>query len=223
MIKKHIQEGAYVKPGMPLYTIADISKVWVYADIYEYELPWVKVGQDVAMTLSYYPGKVFHGKVSYIYPFLEAKTRTVKVRLEFENPGLELKPDMYANVKIDSVVDARGVAVPSEAVIRSGERSMVIISLGGGKFLPRNIVLGVETGDGYFQVLKGVERGDRVVTSAQFLIDSESRLKEAIAKMLEARSGKTDEPQQDDDMDMGDMTMDDSDDMDMSGMTLEDM
>ncbi len=223
VIKKHIQEGAYVKPGMPLYTIADISKVWVYADIYEYELPWVKVGQDVAMTLSYYPGKVFHGKVSYIYPFLEAKTRTVKVRLEFENPGLELKPDMYANVKIDSVVDARGVAVPSEAVIRSGERSMVIISLGGGKFLPRNIVLGVETGDGYFQVLKGVERGDRVVTSAQFLIDSESRLKEAIAKMLEARSGKTDEPQQDDDMDMGDMTMDDSDDMDMSGMTLEDM
>jgi len=120
VVKKHIQEGSHVKPGMPLYTIADISKIWVYADIYEYELPWVKAGQKVNMTLPYYPGKQFHGKVAYIYPFLEAKTRTVKVRLEFDNPAMELKPDMYADIEIDSVVSHGDLAIPSEALIRSG-------------------------------------------------------------------------------------------------------
>ena len=131
VVNKHIQEGAYIKPGMPIYTIADISRVWVYADIYEYELPWVREGQKVNMTLSYYPGKIFKGKVTYIYPYLEAKTRTVKVRLEFDNPRLELKPDMYANVIIDSAVSEDDVAVPTEAVIRSGERSLVIVALAG--------------------------------------------------------------------------------------------
>ena len=239
VVNKHIQEGSYVKPGMPLYTIADISKVWVYADIYEYELPWVKVGQKVKMTLPYYPGKEFQGKVAYIYPYLEAKTRTVKVRLEFNNAGWELKPDMYANVVIESVVAESDIAVPSEAVIRSGERNVVVVALGSGKFLPMNVTLGVETGDGYYQILEGLGDGDEVVISAQFLIDSESRLKEAIAKILEARSGTGDSTlkgihpdstaspinlgQSPDDMSMDDMSMEDlsMDDMDMSDMKME--
>lgn len=223
VINKHIQEGAYVKPGMPLYTLADISKVWVHADIYEYELPWVKEGQEVTMTLSYYPGRAFKGKVAYIYPYLEAKTRTVKVRLEFDNKRLELKPDMYANVLIDSLVADNPIAVPSEAVIRSGERNVVITAIGGGKFIPKDVSLGVVSGDGYYEILHGLKAGETVVTSAHFLIDSESRLKEAISKMLETRSNKAEEPQTDDmaDMDMSDMSRDD--DMNMSDMTLEKM
>ena len=221
VINKHIQEGVYVKPGMPLYTLADISKVWVHADIYEYELPWVKEGQEVTMTLSYYPGRIFKGKVAYIYPYLEAKTRTVKVRLDFDNENWELKPDMYANVLIDSLIADDPIVVPSEAVIRSGERNVVITAIGGGKFLPKDVRLGVESGDGYYEVLHGLKAGEKVVTSAHFLIDSESRLKEAIGKMLEEGSDKAEEPQTDDmsDIDMSDMNLDD--DMDMSDMKLE--
>jgi len=182
------------------------------------------------MTLPYYPGREFHGKVAYIYPYLEAKTRTVKVRLEFDNRKWELKPDMYSNVVIESSVTESDVAVPSEAVIRSGERNVVVVALGSGRFLPRDVRLGVESGDGNYQVLEGLNEGDEVVTSAQFLIDSESRLKEAIAKMIEAGRGKTEEPQTHDmssmdisDMDMDDMSMEDMDvsDMDMENMTLE--
>ncbi|MDT8316559.1 MAG: efflux RND transporter periplasmic adaptor subunit [bacterium] len=224
VINKHIQEGAYVKPGMPLYTLADISKVWVHADIYEYELPWVKEGQEVTMTLSYYPGRAFKGKVAYIYPYLEAKTRTVKVRLEFDNKRLELKPDMYANVLISSLIADNPIAVPSEAVIRSGERNVVITSIGKGKFLPKDVRLGVASGDGYYEILDGLKAGDRIVTSAHFLIDSESRLKEAIGKMLETKrkpSEDTHEGHDMDDMDMSDMSLDD--DMDMSNMNMDDM
>ncbi len=145
------------------------------------------------MTLSYYPGKIFKGKVAYIYPYLEAKTRTVKVRLEFDNKNLELKPDMYANVLIDSLVADNRISVPSEAVIRSGERNVVITAIGEGKFLPKNVRLGAVSGDGYYEVLDGLMSGEKVVTSAHFLIDSESRLKEAIAKMLEAKKEKEEE------------------------------
>ncbi|MDH3975068.1 MAG: efflux RND transporter periplasmic adaptor subunit [Deltaproteobacteria bacterium] len=213
--KKHIQEGGYVKPGMPIYTIADISKVWVHADIYESELPWVKTGQPVNMTLAYYPGKVFEGKVSYIYPFLEAKTRTIKVRLEFDNTDWQLKPDMYANIEIDSVISDNSIALPTEALIRSGERNVVITAVEKGKFLPKDVTIGIESGDGYYQVLEGLSDGETVVTSAQFLIDSESRLKEAISKMSHDIMDDDDMS----DMDMSDMSLDD--DMDMSEMTLE--
>ncbi|MFQ5466049.1 MAG: efflux RND transporter periplasmic adaptor subunit [Thermodesulfobacteriota bacterium] len=186
IIKKPVVEGLYVKPGTNLYTIADISKVWVYADIYEYETPWVKVGQAAEVTVPAYPGRVFKGKVSFIYPFLEPKTRTLKVRLEFKNPGFKLKPDMYVNVKLASVVGRSAIAVPKEAVLLSGERSVVMLSRGGGKFMPREVTLGVETED-HYQVLGGLSEGDIVVTSAQFLIDSEAKLKEAITKMLEGK------------------------------------
>ncbi|NOY52408.1 MAG: efflux RND transporter periplasmic adaptor subunit [Deltaproteobacteria bacterium] len=186
VIDKKVQEGMYVKPGMNLYTIADISDVWVYADIYEYELPWLRLGQDVKMTLSYLPGRAYRGKISYIYPFLDKKTRTVKVRMEFRNPDWKLKPDMYANVSIRSRVSKSTLVIPEEAILRSGEKNIVILSRGEGKFLPRDVKLGAE-GEGYYQILSGLTEGERVVTSAQFLIDSESNLKEAINKMLEAK------------------------------------
>ncbi len=186
IVDKPIIEGMYVKPGQKLYTIADISGVWVYADIYEYELPWVKLGQDAEMTLASYPGEVFHGHVSFIYPFVEPKTRTIKVRVEFDNPGFKLKPDMYADVTLKSVIGKHVVAVPKEAVLLSGKRSLVVLSLGGGKFKPQDVVLGAETDD-FYEVRSGLKDGDLVVTSAQFLIDSESSLKEAVSKMLEAK------------------------------------
>lgn len=186
VIDKPVTEGMYVKPGMTLYTIADLSRIWVYVDVYEYEVPWIKVGQEAEMTLASFPGEIFKGKVSFIYPYLEPKTRTVRVRLEFENPGLKLKPEMYANVILKSVISKHALAVPSEAIIRSGERNIIILDRGEGKFKPVEVTLGVEAGD-YYEILDGLKEGDRVVTSAQFLIDSESRLKEAITKMLEPK------------------------------------
>ncbi len=189
VIEKNVVEGMFVKPGMSLYKIADISKVWVYVDVYEYETPWIKVGQEAEMTLASYPGRVFRGKVSFIYPFMEPETRTNKVRLEFDNPDFELKPDMYANVILKSRIAGDSLAVPKEAVLLSGERAIVILARGGGKFMPKEVRLGAEADD-YYQVLDGLKEGDEVVVSAHFLIDSESKLKEAITKMLEAKKGK---------------------------------
>ncbi len=186
IVEKPVTEGMYVKPGTDLYTVADISRVWVYADVYEYEIPWIKAGQEAEMTLLSFPGEVFKGKVDFVYPFMEPKTRTVRVRLEVDNPGFRLKPDMYANVTLKPVISKDAVAVPTEAVIRSGERNIVILSRGDGKFSPREITLGAEA-EGYYEVIEGLDEGDVVVTSAQFLIDSESKLKEAIGKMLETK------------------------------------
>ncbi len=190
VLEKNVLEGGYVKSQIPIYKIADISNIWVYADIYEYELPWIKIGQTVKMTLSYYPGKTFIGRITFIYPYLEKNTRTVKVRLEFDNPELILKPDMYANIDIESEITKAGIAVPTEAIIRSGERNIVVVDLGGGSFEPRNIGLGAES-EGYYQILNGLQAGERIVTSSQFLIDSESKLKEAINKMLAKRKQTT--------------------------------
>ena len=187
VIDKMAEEGMRVIPGMDLFRIADLSEIWVYAHIYEYEAPWVKVGQPAEMDLPYSPGRTFKGKVDYIYPYLDKKARDVKVRLVFQNPDLELKPQMYANVQLESRLGADVTAVPTEAVIRSGKRNLVFVAKGGGKFEPRDVVLGPEGQGGLVQVLAGIRPGEEVVTSAQFLLDSESRLKEAIQKMLESR------------------------------------
>lgn len=178
------REGMEISPNMNLFTIADLSRVWVYADIYEYELPWVEVGQRGSVDLSYLPGKSFEGVVNYIYPFLNAKTRTARARLELANPELALKPEMYANVTIESDVRPQVLTVPEEAVIRSGRRSLVILSLPGGYFEPRDIVLGIDSGDGWLEVTEGLTEGELIVTSGQFLIDSESKLKAAVQKFL---------------------------------------
>ncbi len=187
VVHKDVFDGAHIKAGQHLYRIADLSRVWIYAHIYEYELPWIKMGQEAEVELSYEPGKTFRGKVTYVYPFLESKTRTVKVRMVFPNPGIKLKPEMYANVKIKPVVSRNAVVVPTQAVIRSGTRNVVILDLGEGRFLPREVVLGVEA-EGVTEAIKGLAEGDRIVTSAQFLIDSESHLKAALATMGGDRS-----------------------------------
>lgn len=185
VIEKHALQGMFVKPGMSLYTIADLSNIWVLADIYEYELPWIKIGQEVKMNLSYYPGRKFKGKVTFIDPFMDPKTRTLKVRMEFQNPNWDLKPDMYANVTLKSIIAKKAVAVPEEAVIHSGKRNLVIVMTAKGGFDSREVTLGAQA-NGYYQVLEGLKAGETVVTSSNFLIDSESRLKEAISKFQSA-------------------------------------
>lgn len=222
VMKIGVREGSRITPATELYTIADLSRIWVSVDIYENDIPWVRQGDMAEMRLPAVPGRVFTGKVSYVYPYLESKTRTNKVRLEFANPDLLLKPDMFANVTIQASRRVNAIVVPSEAVIRTGTRNVVFVQRAPGKFEPRDVKLGIEA-HGEVQIVSGIQAGERVVTSGQFLIDSESSLKEATAKMLEPKkkqrpaadmnmSGmqmeKQKAPQQTpQDMDMGNMQM----------------
>jgi Cu(I)/Ag(I) efflux system membrane fusion protein/cobalt-zinc-cadmium efflux system membrane fusion protein len=214
VIKKNAFQGHYVKAGEHQYEIADLSNVWVDVDIYEYELPWVRNGMPAKMELSYIPGKIFSGKVLYVYPFLTAATRTARLRLGFPNPDFKLKPDMYANVKLESVIDRDSLVIPQEAVIDSGVRKVVFVALGKGRFQPREVKLGVEGNNNEFQVLEGLQENEKIVISAQFMLDSESRLQEAIQKMLEVRkqsskpSSFESTKMEADDLDMSDMKMD---------------
>ena len=204
---KNAVEGVYVKEGMDLYRIADLSNIWVDVSIYEQEIPWVKVGQQAEMTLSYVPGKIYTGKVTYIYPYLDKKARDVKVRLEFPNPNLELKPDMYVNVMLLSGAEKNVLVIPTESVIRSGRRNIVFVEREEGKFEPREIKIGLEGSDGYLQVLSGLLEGEQIVTSGQFLLDSESNAQEAIKKMLDAkRQAKSDKKEMTGEKDHKDMS-----------------
>lgn len=183
VMEKMIFKGKNVMPGMDLYKIADLSTVWVQADIYQYELPWVNVGDKAEIELSYLAGKTFYGRITYVYPMLNMETKTIKVRIEVHNTArTEFKPEMYANVKITSPISVNAVVVPEQAVIHSGERNIAVISLGGGYFDPREIKLGVSS-EGEVQVLDGIHEGENIVVSSQFLIDSESNLKAAINQM----------------------------------------
>jgi len=193
VIDKPAIQGSQVKPGFTLYTIADLSTIWVLADIYEYEMPWLQVGQDAEMELPYFPGKIYKGEVTFIYPVLNPKTRTIKVRLDFENPDGDLRPEMYANVVLKSVVSREGVAVPEEAVIQSGQRNTVMVKNRDGRFESRNLILGAKAGK-YYQVLRGLNPGERVVTSSNFLIDSESKLKDALRRMEVQRTSMEESP-----------------------------
>ncbi len=217
VVTKEAVNGRYSKAGMPLYEIADLSTVWVEVDIYEYELPYIHQGMDVSMELSYLPGKKFTGKVLFVYPYLNPKTRTVKLRLTFDNPDGILKPDMYANIYVESTIDEAALVIPQEAIIDSGVRKLVFVARDEGKFEPREVELGIEGRNNTFQVLKGLTEGEKIVTSAQFMFDSESRLREAVQKMLEAQNSK--EEISADDLDMDDMSMDD---LDMGDVSMDD-
>lgn len=187
---KNAVTGGYVNVGTILYSLADLSRIWVEAHIYEYELDWVKKGQTAEMTLPYHPGKTYRGKVAFIYPYLQQKTRDVVIRLELENPDMELKPDMYADVRIKTRGKGEGTIIPSEAVIRSGERNVVFVTRETGKFSPREVTLGLALDKGRVQILSGIAPNEEVVTSGQFLLDSESKLKEAVQKMMDVRAPK---------------------------------
>ena len=178
VLEKNIVEGQKVMGGMPLLKIANLSTLWLMADIYEYELAKVKIGSKADISFNFLPGKIYQGKVSFIYPTLDPKTRTVKIRIELNNGG-ELKPSMFANITIEGKDLGKMPVIPENAIIRSGMKNVVIISLGDGKFKPQEVKLGGYS-DGYYQVLSGLIEGNTIVTSAQFLIDSESNLKAAI-------------------------------------------
>ncbi|MFZ5772243.1 MAG: efflux RND transporter periplasmic adaptor subunit [Thermodesulfobacteriota bacterium] len=183
--EKPVVEGMRVMTGMELLKISDISKVWVNADIYEYELAWVKVGLLAQVEIPFAPERPLQGKITYIYPYVEGETRTVKARIELVNPGLALKPDMYANISIEAESVTGALALPSNAVLSSGRGETVFVALGEGRFAPRRIKTGVTDEEGYVQILEGLREGEQVVTSAQFMLDSESKLREAIQKMLQ--------------------------------------
>ncbi len=178
------REGQFVTPQSELYMIADLAFVWVFVDIFEEELPWVRVGDEADMRVMAVPGTLFRGRLTYIYPYAESRTRTIKARLEFDNAELLLKPDMFADVTIHASPREDVVVVPSEAVLRSGLKEQVFLVRAPGKFEPREVEVGL-SGSGMTEIRHGLEPGDRVVVSAQFLIDSESKLREAAAKMRE--------------------------------------
>jgi len=181
VIEKMALVGMQVNPGDKLYVIADLSNVWVLADIYEQDLPEVKVGQLGAIELSYSPNKILLGKIIFISPITDLQTRTTKARFEFDNQDELLKPGMYVNVNLKIPLGKR-LVVPSDAVLETGERSIIFIYLGNGKLEWRNVKLGVKTGS-WIEVLDGLKEGEKIVTSANFLIDSESQLKAAMGGM----------------------------------------
>lgn len=203
------REGQYVTPQTELYVLADLSKVWVIAQVYESDLPWVSEGDPVDMQLTALPGETFHGHLSYIYPYAEAETRTIKVRLVFDNPDQKLKPEMFANVTIHTRQQDNAVTVPSEAIVRSGDHEQIFVVTAPGKFEPRKVRTGL-TADGLTQILTGVKAGERVVTSSQFLIDSESKLRESTAKMqpMQDNPASTSEMSSDSAMQIDDTEMD---------------
>ena len=190
VLEKNIVEGQKVMAGIPLLKIANLSNLWLIADIYEYELSKISLGSSANINYNFLPGKSFTGKVSFIYPTIDPKSRTIKIRIDVNNQSGELKPEMFANVEIEGNTLGSYPVVPENAVIRSGMKNIVIISLGEGKFKPQEVKLG-SYADGYYQVLSGLSEGMQIVTSAQFLIDSESNLRSAIGQMQEAEQPDT--------------------------------
>jgi Cu(I)/Ag(I) efflux system membrane fusion protein len=183
--EKMVVQGQMVDAGMKLYRLADLGIVWIYAQIYEQDLPYIQLGQEAVVKITSLPDREFRGRVTFIYPNLDEKTRTAKVRLEFENPGYFLKPGMFVSAQIASELAASALLVPDSAVLRSGQKNTVFLALDNGKFDARTVVLGPEGEDGMYQVVSGLNEGDRVVSSGQFMLDSESQLNEAIEKMRE--------------------------------------
>jgi RND family efflux transporter MFP subunit len=177
--EKMVLQGQRVMTQDPLMTIADLSSVWGEADIYETDLPYVKVGMPAELTLSFWKGKAFRGRISFISPFLESETRTAKARIEISNPGTVLKPGMYADVTLSYDIGER-LVVPESAVMRTGVRDYAFVDGGRDVIIPREVKLGAYSEDGTYEVISGLKAGDLVVTSANFLIDSESSLKSAL-------------------------------------------
>jgi RND family efflux transporter MFP subunit len=189
MEKEHALPGVRVTPGMRLYEVADLSRVWVEADVYEFEAPLVEVGQEAKLTVAALPGRVFQGRCTYIYPTVEERTRTLTARFELANPRLALKPGMYVDVDV-LAPSAEQLAVAQDAVLDTGTRQIVFVQEREGTFRPREVTLGPRMA-GYYPVLDGLEEGERVVSSPNFLIDSESQFQAALEAM---KSGSDDAP-----------------------------
>ena len=178
IIEKQVVQGQHVTAGMSLYTVADLSVVWVEADVYEHELSLVREGMPASVTVDAYPEDGFRGRIIYIYPYVEERTRTVRVRVELSNPRGRLKPGMYANVALDATI-GEGVVVPANALLDSGTEQYVFLSQGDGYFEPRSVVVGPRLGEAV-QILEGLDGTEMVATNATFFIDSESQLRAAL-------------------------------------------
>ena len=177
-----VREGMFVSPAMRVMSLADLSSVWLLAEVYERQADWVKIEQPAEVRLTYRPGEVWRGKVEYIYPSLDPKTRTLRVRLRFDNPAEALKPNMYANVRIFGGPRDNIIVIPLEALIRTGRAERVIVALGDGRFEAREVQAGIESGD-WVEIITGLNAGAEVVISGQFLIDSEASLKASLMRM----------------------------------------
>ena len=187
-----VREGMFVKPAMRVMSLGDLSSVWLLAEVFERQAGWVKTGQPAEVRLSYAPGRTWDGKVEYIYPSLDQTTRTLKVRLRFDNPDEILKPNMYANVRIFGGPKENTIVIPIEGLIRTGREDRVIVALGDGRFEARSVKAGIESGD-YVEILQGVHAGEDVVVSGQFLIDSEASMRASLMRMS-APAGEMDMP-----------------------------
>jgi Cu(I)/Ag(I) efflux system membrane fusion protein/cobalt-zinc-cadmium efflux system membrane fusion protein len=187
VLHKNVVEGAHIQAGEDLYRIGDLDQIWVNAEVYEHDAAWVQLGQKATMELSFQQGKTWEGIISYVYPRLNPKTRSLTVRLEFENPGLSLRPGMLATVRIETRRKDHATTVPAEAVIHSGERRLVFVAKGGGHYEAREVVIGLMADNRRTEVLEGLHKGELVVVSGQFLLDSESQLQEAVQKLLDSR------------------------------------
>ncbi len=192
----NIREGMFVQPNTTIMSLADLSTVWLQAEIFVSQAEWVAAGQAAEARLDYMPGQVFTGQVDYVYPVLDPKTRTLRARLLFENPGERLKPNMYARVSIYGKLHPNALSIPREALIRAPDRDRVVVALGDGKFRVHEVLTGVESGE-FVEILAGIEEGDEIVTSAQFLLDSEASLAGSIQRLdsapirLEERGART--------------------------------
>jgi len=187
-----VRKGMYIKPATELMSLADLSSVWLLADVFEKQTAWIKKGNPADVRLSYLPGREWEGKVEYIYPALDKKTRTLKVRLRFNNPGEALKPNMFANVRIYGGFKNDITYMPREALIRTGDEERVIISLGEGRFSSRVVVAGMESGD-WVEIKEGLNPDEKVVVSGQFLIDSEASTRASVMRMGEGNAAKTED------------------------------
>jgi Cu(I)/Ag(I) efflux system membrane fusion protein len=178
----NVREGIFVKPATAIMSLADLSSVWLQAEVFESQTDWVMEGQSAEARLNYMPGEVFSGRVDYVYPVLDPKTRTLQVRLRFDNPDERMKPNMYAQVTIFGKSHPAALSIPREAVIRGQDIDRVVVALGDGKFTVHEVMTGIESG-GWLEIIAGLDEGDEVVTSAQFLIDSEASLAGSIHRL----------------------------------------
>ncbi len=177
-----VREGMYVTPARQVMTLADLSSVWLIAEIFERQAEAVRVGDRAEVSLPYLPGESWQGRVEFIYPSLDPKTRTLRARLRFDNPGERLKPNMYARVKIHASPRENTLSIPLEALIRTGDKDRVIVEVGEGRYKACDVVAGIESGD-RIEILDGLDEGDKVVVSGQFLLDSEASLKASFTRM----------------------------------------
>ena len=206
VMEKNVMRGQAVQAGQDLYMIADLSQVWVEAELREADAGTVREGAPATVQIASFPGRPIAGRIDYVYPSLQAEARTLKARITIPNPDGRLKPGMFANVRF-AAAGRDALTVPSAAVVRTGERNLVFVDMGGGRMDTQDVEIGRTAGE-YTEILTGLEPGQRVVTSAQFLLDSESNLAEVMKGMIAAG------------MEMGDMEGMDMSGPDMQGMDM---